>query len=107
MAACECGLAQAVYLPGRLLFDSSLGDSQVAWLFERTVELAAWLALIVAWASMAFAVYFFVLWCGTLQSEVDFELLRDAAKSAGAAVAFALALGGLACVDRYIFDADE
>ncbi len=56
---------------------------------------------------MGFAAYYFWRWCGTLQSEPDFLLLRDAAKSAGAAVGFALALGGLACVDRFLFDADE
>ena len=83
------------------------------WLFERTVELAAWLALVVCWVSLGFAVYYFVQWCGTLGAD-DVEdvlfrnyLLRDAAKSAGAAVAFALALGGLACIDRFLFDADE
>ena len=80
----------------------------MVWLFERTVECAAWLALIVTWVSVGFAIYFFIRWCGTLQSDqVDFNLLRDAAKSAGAAVGFALALGGLACVDRFLFDADE
>ncbi len=80
----------------------------MAWLFERTVECAAWLALIVTWASAGFAIYYFVRFCGTLQAdEVDYYLLRDAAKSAGAAVGFALALGGLACVDRFLFDADE
>lgn len=80
----------------------------MVWLFERTVECAAWLALIVTWVSVGFAIYFFIRWCGTLQSDqVDFNLLRDAAKSAGAAVGFALALGGLVCVDRFLFDADE
>lgn len=80
----------------------------MAWIFERTVEVAAWLALIVTWISIGLAVYFFVKWCGTLRAdEVDYYLLLDAAKSAGAAVAFALALGGLAVVDRFLFDADE
>ncbi len=80
----------------------------MVWLFERTVECAAWLALVVFWASVGFAIYFFFHFCGTLQSdEVDYNLLRNAAKSAGAAVGFALALGGLACVDRFLFDADE
>ena len=80
----------------------------MAWLFERTVECAAWLALIVTWASVGLAIYFIVRFSGTLQAdEVDYQLLRDAAKSAGAAVAFALALGGLACIDRFLFDADE
>ncbi|MCO6042937.1 hypothetical protein NG895_03355 [Aeoliella sp. ICT_H6.2] len=80
----------------------------MAWLFERTVETAAWIALVVTWVSIGMAIYYFCRWCGTLQAdEADWYLLRDAAKSAGAAVGFALALGGLACVDRFLFDADE
>lgn len=79
----------------------------MVWLFERTVEFAAWLALMVTWISFGLAIYYFIRWVGTLQTEADYYLLRDAAKSAGAAVGFALALGGLACIDRYLFDADE
>ena len=37
----------------------------------------------------------------------DFDLLRDSAKAAGAFVGFAVALGVLACIDRFIFDEDE
>jgi hypothetical protein len=79
----------------------------MAWLFERTVELAAWVAMIVAWVSAVLAVWWLVQWFGTLQSEPDFNLLCDAAKSAAAFVGFSLALGGLACIDRFLFDADE
>lgn len=79
----------------------------MAWLFERTVELAAWVAMLVAWASLGFAAYWFYLFVATWQTEPDYALLRDAAKAAGAFVGFALALGGLACVDRFLFDADE
>jgi hypothetical protein len=80
----------------------------VAWVFERTVEVAAWIALIVCWIAIALTVYYFVRWCGTLQTdEIAWYLIRDAAKSAGAAVGFALALGGLACIDRFLFDAND
>lgn len=79
----------------------------MAWLFERTVELAAWAAMIVAWVSAVLAVYWLARWFGTLQSTPDYTYLRDAAKAAGAFVGFSLALGGLACVDRFLFDADE
>lgn len=79
----------------------------MVWLFERTVESAAWVALVVAWASLALAVYWLYLFIATASSAPDYELLRDAAKAAGAFVAFSLALGGLACVDRFLFDADE
>lgn len=79
----------------------------MAWLFERTVEAAAWVALVVAWASLGLALYWFYLFVATWQGEPDYALLRDATKAAGAFVAFALGLGGLACVDRFLFDADE
>lgn len=79
----------------------------MAWLFERTVEAAAWVALVVAWASLGFAIYWFYWFMATLNGEPDYAMLRDAAKACGAFVGFALALGGLACVDRFLFDADE
>lgn len=79
----------------------------MAWLFERTVEVAAWVAMLVAWASLALAVWWFFLFIATLGSDPDYQLLRDGTKAAGAFVGFALALGGLACVDRFLFDADE
>lgn len=79
----------------------------MAWLFERTVECAAWVAMIVAWVSLGLAVVYLVRWFGTLQTQPDHEMIRDSAKAAGAFVGFSLALGGLACIDRFLFDADE
>lgn len=79
----------------------------MAWLFERTIEFAAWVAMIVAWASAVMAIIWFFQWCGTLQTEANHDLIRDSAKAAGAFVGFSLCLGGLACVDRFLFDADE
>ena len=80
----------------------------MAWIFERTIELAAWLALIVSWISLGLAVYWGYCWVATLQtSDPSYDYLRDSAKAAGAFVGFALALGGLACVDRFLFDTDE
>lgn len=79
----------------------------MAWLFERTIEAAAWVAMIVAWASLGLALYWFYLFIATANADPDYNLLRDAAKAAGAFVGFALALGGLACVDRFLYDADE
>lgn len=79
----------------------------MAWIFERTVEVAAWVALIVAWASLSMAIYWTYLWIGTLQTVPQCELLYDVAKAAGMFVGFSLALGGLACIDRFLFDADE
>lgn len=79
----------------------------MAWLFERTVEVAAWVAFVAAWVSVVLAIYWFYLFLATLQADPDYALLRDAASAAGAVVAFALGLGGLACVDRFLFDADD
>ena len=93
----------------------------MAWLFERTVETAAWVALVVAWSSLALAVVWMFQFIGTLGTDPstvvegaaratggpDYSLLRDATKAAGAFVGFSLALGGLACVDRFLFDADD
>ena len=80
----------------------------MAWVFERTIEVAAWVALVVAWASLALALYWVFCWVGTLQAtQPDHQLLRDATKAAGAFVGFSVALGALACVDRFLFDADE
>lgn len=80
----------------------------MAWLFERTVECAAWVAMIVAWVSLALAIVWFVKWCGTLPlDKPDHELIRDSVKAAGAFIGFSLAMGGLACIDRILFDADE
>ena len=79
----------------------------MAWLFERTVEVAAWVALLVAWCSLAMGLRWFYLFVATMSTQPDYELLCDAGKGFGAFVAFALALGALACVDRFLFDADD
>jgi hypothetical protein len=83
----------------------------MAWLFERTVELGAWVSLVMAWVTLGLALWFFGQWVSTFQIDSDpvvaAQLLFDAGKCAGAFVGFALALGGLACVDRFLFDADE
>lgn len=79
----------------------------MAWLFERTVELAAWIAMVVAWVSGVLMIYYAVRFCGTLQTEPNYTLIRAATYCAVSTVGFSLALGGLACVDRFLFDADE
>jgi hypothetical protein len=81
------------------------------WLFERTIEIAAWVAMIVAWVSAVLSAVWLVRWFGTIGYDAqpwgDPEVLRDSAKAAGAFVGFAVALGVLACIDRFMFDADE
>lgn len=80
----------------------------MAWLFERTVEMAAWVAMAVAWIAAGLAIYFIVGWFGmTGDAEAAWQLLRNSAISAGACVGFAVSLGALACVDRFLFDRNE
>jgi hypothetical protein len=77
------------------------------WLFERTIEIAAWVAMIVAWVTAVLAAMWLVQWFATLKTGADYELLMCSAKAAGAFVGFSLALGALACVDRFIYDVDQ
>jgi len=80
----------------------------MAWLFERTIEVAAWIAMVVAWVSAGLAVFWLVKWCGTLQLDFpEHELLMRSAQAAAACVGFSVALGALACVDRFIYDASD
>lgn len=77
------------------------------WLFERTIELAAWASMIAAWISAVYMVWWLVDWIGTLRTEPDIEMLCESGKAAAMFVGFSVALGALACIDRFIFDADE
>ena len=82
------------------------------WLFERTIEIAAWVAMIVGWISAVLAAIWLVRWFGTIGVREDapwgeLTLLRDSAKAAGAFVGFSMAVGVLACIDHFIFDADD
>jgi hypothetical protein len=80
----------------------------MAWLFERTVEVAAWMAMVAAWVAAGITVYGLVVFFRTWQSDTfSLALLADTGRAAGACVAFAVGLGALACVDRFIYDADE
>lgn len=80
----------------------------MAWLFERTVEVAAWFAMVAAWVAAAITIYGLVVFFRTWQADsMNLGLLADVGRAAGACVAFAVGLGALACVDRFIYDADE
>jgi hypothetical protein len=79
----------------------------MAWLFERTIELAAWVAMIVAWVSAVLAAIWIVRWFGTLKTGAENELLWNSARAAAGFVGFTVALGILAAVDRFIFDTDR
>jgi len=74
------------------------------WLFERMIELAAWVAFILGIVLLCDAVWMLVLWAKSFRDVADADLLAQSGQSAGAFVLSALALGALACIDRYVFD---
>jgi hypothetical protein len=79
----------------------------MAWLFERTIEVAAWMAMVATWVAAAMTVHALVIFFQAWSEEgLNLALLTQAGRSAGACVAFAAALGALACVDRFIYDAE-
>jgi hypothetical protein len=82
----------------------------MAWLFERMIELAAWVAFIIGVAFLVSAIVFFVqaarLWWGGNAAEAPDPLLQSAI-AASWFVLSALAVGALACIDRYVFDLPE
>jgi hypothetical protein len=74
------------------------------------VELAAWVALILGLVFLAGAVYYFVLGVRLWMSdggEESSDLLIQSAIAASAFVLSIVAMGVLACIDHYVFDADE
>ena len=82
----------------------------MAWLFERMVELAAWVALVLGLVFLSGAVYYFVLGVRVWMSdggEESSDLLIQSAIAASAFVLSIVAMGALACIDHYVFDADE
>ena len=82
----------------------------MAWLFERMVELAAWVAFILGLVFLAGAVSYFVQGVRAWMNEGGQEsgdLLIQAAIAASAFVLSIIAMGVLACIDHYVFDADE
>ena len=80
----------------------------MAWLFERTIELAAWVAFAVAYICLADSIYLFVQWVRLwMNDETSPRLIFQAGQAAGGFVLFTLAMGALACIDRYVFDLPE
>jgi hypothetical protein len=77
----------------------------MAWLFERMIETAAWVAFILGLVFFIDAVWLLVWWAVSLRTESPApQLLMESAQAAGAFVLSALAMGSLACIDRYVFD---
>ncbi|NLF29722.1 MAG: hypothetical protein GX591_02405 [Planctomycetes bacterium] len=77
----------------------------MAWLFERTIELAAWVAFILAGICLVDSVYVFYQFIRVwMNGETAPVLAFRAGQAAGGFVLFSLVMGLLACIDRYVFD---
>jgi Na+-driven multidrug efflux pump len=79
----------------------------MAWLFERMIETAAWVAFILGIVFLCEAVWLLVEWARHMGDEGALDLLRQSVNSAASFVAAAISMGLLACVDRYVFDIDD
>ena len=90
----------------------SIGHAGMEWLFERMIEAAAWVAFILGLVFLFDAGYLLVqairAFFSDLDREIMFRSVQDLLVGAGTAgakfVLAALALGTLACIDRYVFD---
>ena len=78
------------------------------WLFERMIELGAWVAFVLGLIFLFDAGYLLVQWGLSMRSADPAPgLLIESGKAAAAFVLSSLALGALACIDRYVFDLPE
>lgn len=79
----------------------------MAWLFERMIETAAWVAFILGFVFLCEAGLMLFEWFKNMNVEGSGEYLQKSVQAAASFVGSALALGLLACIDRYVFDFDE
>lgn len=79
----------------------------MAWLFERMIETAAWVAFILGIVFLCEAVWLLVEWARNMGAEGALDFLRQSVNAAASFVAAALAMGLLACIDRYVFDRED
>jgi hypothetical protein len=82
----------------------------MAWLFERMIELAAWVAFILGIICLIDAGYLLVQSIiARIHGDSAFAMqyFYQSGQAAAAFVLFALAMGALACIDRYVFDLPE
>jgi len=77
------------------------------WLFERMIELAAWVAFILGVVFLCDAIWMLVQWGIHFRGEENTAYLTQSGQAAIKFVGSALALGFLACIDRYVFDLPE
>lgn len=77
----------------------------MAWLFERTIELAAWVAFALGMIFLIDAIYLLVQWIRLwIGGDATGTMLFESGRAAAGFVLSTLAMGVLACIDRYVFD---
>ena len=76
----------------------------MAWLFERTIETAAWVAFILGVVFLCESVWMLVEWARNLRTDGGTDHLWQSGRAAASFVAATLAMGLLACIDHYVFD---
>ena len=77
------------------------------WLFERMIELAAWVAFILGIVFLCDAIWMLVQWGSHFRDASSANYLANSGQAAIKFVGSALALRFLACIDRYVFDLPE
>lgn len=77
------------------------------WLFERMIELAAWAAFILGVVFLCDSLWMLGHWVSDIRGEGSANYLANSGQAAIKFVGSALALGLLACIDRYVFDLPE
>ena len=78
------------------------------WIFERMIELAAWVGFVLGLVFLFDAGYLAVQCVRTWMADQAIDkVLIETERSAAMFVLAALATGALACIDRYVFDLPE
>jgi len=77
------------------------------WLFERTIELAAWVAFTLSLFFLCETIWMLVQCLQNLGSGISSNHLELSIQAASRFVGAALAIGLLACIDHYVFDLPE
>lgn len=77
------------------------------WLFERVIELGAWVALVLGIIFLCDSIWMLVQYVQNFGGEGAANYLANSGQAAAKFVGASLAMGILACIDHYVFDAPE
>jgi len=77
------------------------------WVFERMIELAAWVAFILGIVFLCDAIWMLGQYLQNFGGEGSASFLAQSGQAAIKFVGASLAMGVLACIDHYVFDLPE